>query len=363
MGRKRRYHKDRPDNVKVWRDTESGQSFYKYVFPDGRTRGLGSDRAQAFSVADALNTHFEADKVKQALKPRASRQNPKFGDAVELFIEKWLRHKKYSKRTRSEKRIKLDSYKRQWLNKTVREFEVTDLSNFLNDTPPNSYPKHRTLLVHLFQFFTSQGWIEENQAERTMFCAETPEKVRQRMDEAGFWKIYDANTTPAWLKRAMRMGLYTLQRNGDLVAMKRSDVVEDRAIRVLQRKSRNYKDPVFIEIQLEGDALATLKECLKSDIPCPYLIHYRPLRMTSRKKMSRLHPFQVTEGKLSEAFSRARDACGAYAELKPRQRPSFHEIRSLGEKLYKDRGFSSEYVMALAGWADGEHDAALRARA
>lgn len=371
VGQRRRYHTERPDNIKIWRSCE-GVTYFKYVFPDGKTKGLGSDQAQAFAVADALNAHFKADAVAKALKPRRSARNPLIADAISAFQSSWVKKKTYSDRSRSEIRIRLEGYKKSWDGLTVQEVELGDLADLLNECTPNTYPKHRTQLTQLWQYFASQGWAPTNIAMQTMPPAETPTKVRRRHDAEQFWQIHNAETTPTWLKQAMRLGLYTLQRESDLVGMQRAHVKDNCAIRVAQAKTLNYKEPVVLNIVLEGEALETLRECLASDIPCPNLIHRRPQRMTARKKQSKTHPFAVTAKYLSKAFTKARDACGAYADLAPEERPTFHEIRSLGEWLYLEQGFSKEYVMALGGWADermlthysiGHGDAAKTVRA
>jgi integrase len=42
-----------------------------------------------------------------------------------------------------------------------------------------------------------------------------------------------------------------------------------------------------------------------------------------------------------------RDLVPEIAKLKPEQRPTFHEIRSLGGHLYLHAGFTEEYVQTL----------------
>lgn len=40
--------------------------------------------------------------------------------------------------------------------------------------------------------------------------------------------------------------------------------------RILQRKIRNYKTPVYIDIQMGDEPKAAVNACLRSEIPCPY---------------------------------------------------------------------------------------------
>ena len=80
---------------------------------------------------------------------------------------------------------------------------------------------------------------ERNCAELTLQKKEQ-EKVRQRHTVEGVQKILDAETTPAWLKRAIRLALLSLQRREDLVTWERAAVDMSRnVIRVSPGKTEN----------------------------------------------------------------------------------------------------------------------------
>ena len=76
--------------------------------------------------------------------------------------------------------------------------------------------------------------------------------------------------------------------------------------------------------------------------------------MTKQIREAKLHPFVVTDDFLTKEFAKYRDEAGAYDDMEPEERPSFHDLRALGSHLYEQAGYSEEYIMALTGHATKE---------
>ena len=47
-----------------------------------------------------------------------------------------------------------------------------------------------------------------------------------------------------------------------------------------------------------------------------------------------------------------RDEVGLFDHLEPHRRPTFHEIRSLGSRLYGEQGFPKSYISKLMTHSD-----------
>ena len=88
---------------------------------------------------------------------------------------------------------------------------------------------------------------------------------------------------------------------------------------------------------------------MKSEIHCPYLIHYHPKRITKEIREAKNHPFSVTDEHLTKQFTKYRDLSGAYDHIPKSKRPTFHDIRAFGSWLYQGTGYSQEYIQALTG--------------
>lgn len=353
MGRKRggRFS-DRPRNVQL--STKAGTTYFQYQFPDGRRASLGADRADAYAKADALNGHFATQRVciESLIAPRpalATARNPQLRTLVQDFERHVLKSKRLADRTREEVKFKLEHYLRLWPDSTVLDFDTLKIAGFLNTLTTAAYIKHRKLLLDLFQFAGHQGYVQVNPVAVTIAKREDP-KVRLHHTEEGFQQIRAA--APAWLAAAMDLAVFSLQRADDLVCLTRSAVdLDANTLTVLQRKTRNYKNPVYLEIVMGDDLRAAVEACHRTGIPCPYLVHTRPLRMTQAAREAKPHPFAVTRPHLSKEFTRIRDKAGAYADLTPEERPTFHELRSLGMHRYEKVGFERSYIMALSGHA------------
>lgn len=353
--RRNRKNLDLPGNVKVDTKKETGVSYYTYLFPDGSRAPLGSDREAAKAAANALNVKFTqaGDLVERVLGKQhaaVSRpDNPLLPELVDQFEKHWLTPRKMSDRTKDEIRYKLKAYKKEWPNRTTRSFTTLDIATFLNERPNNAYVKHRALLIELFGFSCHQGYRPDNPAAVTMKKKQS-DKVRQRHTWEGYQAVYAV--APPWLQRAMNIALRSLQRRSDLTGLHRTQVdLERNIITILQEKTRNYANPVYIEIEMGPELRADVEACIRSDIPCPYLIHTRPYRMSQKIREAKPHPFAVTPEHLSKQFAHYRDLSGVYDHLQPEERPTLHEIRALGVWLYEKAGYPKEYIMALSGHA------------
>ena len=79
--------------------------------------------------------------------------------------------------------------------------------------------------------------------------------------------------------------------------------------------------------------------------PILFIVFLKEERYQKKKK----HFTQILPDYLSGAFAEARDKTNLFEHMPIRQRPTFHEIRSLGIKLYEDLGIDAQ---KLAGHTD-----------
>ena len=209
-------------------------------------------------------------------------------------------------------------------------------------------------MIQIFAFAVAKGLAERNVAELTLIKKEA-EKKRQRHTLTGLMTIVDADTTPIWLKRAIRLALASLQRRDDIVSWLKSSVdLENNTIKVSPGKTQGYDNPIHLQIKVGKALREVVSECLRSPVASPYLIHYRPKARRREQIAAKDHWTSVTPNYLSNEFSKARDAAHAYDYIPATERPTFHELRALGAWLYEQQNFPQEYIQALMGHADAK---------
>ncbi len=329
---------------------------YYYKKPDGKMVFLSKDRAESIEAAIDLNRVFRdsasiVDRITNAQrKPTVPLDN--INNLIDEFEREFIPEKKYSRKTLEGKLLLLRKHREVFGDESTSEITTRTIVLFLNTLSTDPYIKHRVILKDLFTFAIHQGYRETNPVLVTMAKA-APKRKRKKHTLEG-WNMIRVHA-PEWLQRAMDIALLSLQRRSDLVSIHRNQVdLNQGTIKILQEKTRNYKKPVYIEITMGNELSDAVKRCYKTGIPCPFLIHYKPLKMSRADQDAKEHPFSVTSSHLSKTFSKVRDECGAYDHIPKGIRPSFHDARGLGAYLYEKAGFPSEYIQSLTGHASKE---------
>jgi len=320
----------------------------------GKRTSINKTLAEAIRLAKSANAKLAPLMVEDGalLAMLTGEKAPTFLALLERFEEEWLPTRNYAQSSLDEIGFKVARYKKELGHLMVGQLDVLAVAEYLDKFENNAYTKHRGLLVNVFAFAVAKGQAERNVAEMTLVKKEG-EKVRQRHTLEGLMQVINGPKTPEWLSRAIRLALLSLQRREDIVTWPRSAVdVEKNTIKISPGKTQGYDTPVHLEIVM-GEALrGVVLECLRSTIASPFLVHYKPRARRREQIEAKAHWTAVTPDYLSKEFTKARDAAGAYEQMPPAQRPTFHEIRALGSWLYEQQRFEEGYVQALLGHAD-----------
>lgn len=345
-------NQDLPPFVSV-NKKDNGTTYFRYLMPDGTRVSLGTDKSEAVLTALTLNAELARNPAllsrilnKRDKKEQENNPIPFFEWARKEFAKRLLTMK-YADSVRNNQRQMLNRYGKLWDEKRINDITHLDVTAFMNTLPPHAYVKHKAFMEDLWQFFLHQGWTKENHPANTMEAI-IPEKDRLPISHDQLMAI--RAISPDYLVRAIDVALHSLQRRGDIVKLHRTMInILNNTLTVYQGKSQNYAKPIWIEIDMHPELRDAVIACLTDPLAfrCPYLMHYQP-KLINKQVQSKVHFMAMTPNWLSNEFAEYRDKSGLFDHLEAKQKPTFHEIRALGEFMVKEK-YGKEYAKALAG--------------
>lgn len=340
-------------NIKVHR--KSGKDYFYYIMPDGTLEPLiHNDEAASIQAAIALNNALRpsGNIVDRILNrpPRQELKNPPLSHVIKEFECEWLEKQGFSIKYLAARRSKLRQYERHWPTTMIGDVDTFEAAQFLKPLTPEAARQHHSLLKQLYQYAASNGY----ETQRPMVDIERKkQQKRQRARHTWEGHIATYEASPPWLKIAIDAALKSLQRRSDLVGIDidRDIDLKNRTIRILQHKTLNYDEPVYINIAMGQELYDCVLASRFSGINCPMLIHHKQ-RITRSASKNKPHPFAVTSDYLTRAYSKVRDEVGIYNHLDKAKRPGLHSLRALGIFAYSKAGYPDPYILALSGHAD-----------
>lgn len=136
-----------------------------------------------------------------------------------------------------------------------------------------------------------------------------------------------------WFAYSLRLALVCAQRRADLVKMDEEHVWDDH-LHVIQQKTG---ERVALPLELRCDALGLTL----GDVILEGRTYQLPGRLLLRKRTGQ----PLGAAALTAAFTRARDAVFTRETWPGQTPPTFHEIRSLSERLYRAQGINTKVLL------------------
>ena len=314
---------------------------YRYKHPvTGKYHYLSRDRAECIAAAKKLNAMLlpSNDLVSRVVAPSLL-----FDKLIALYKENELAHRNLAEKTQTIYNHALRRLDEQFGQRDVTELTVRDLASGVDELTSGGRMRnqYRSLLIELFQYARAEGWREDNPADALRIAKTT--RQRARFTWAGFVAVYRA--APPWLRVAMGIALYSLQREGDVLSF---EYPRDGVWRFEQEKTGTP-----LEITIEG-GLARAIERSRDDVVSPLVVHRLPEKARPRhmRAKKRTHHTQVLKDQLIREFAKVRRASGFYDGVA--NPPTFHEIRSLGAHLMSEAGHDETVIQLLLGHQDVE---------
>lgn len=325
----------------------SRPGYWRYVRPDGSSRCFSEhDVKRANEIADANN-------AKRTLPPDS------LTTAVEQYIlhrekldkdllnkDSW-RNRKYALRAFGNEietpvyRISRDEIKSWWEGLTyyqqkLRKSECRRLWGWMMGEGLSPLP---------YNPFTTDTSMP------MLMNSGVPEKARQRLTRDDFWAIYASAQELGYegLQIAMGLSLTTFMREGDICSLKLCTNLESDLLKLVVGKSLAQRGSIHAarlqwdigNHRLVKSLLAKSRELGLKNYRCPFVISHKPIQR--RPSKTKEHSCQILPRRLIAQFAEARDHAGMNS-AKPGCAPTFHEVRSLADKLAKEAGYDIKAI-------------------
>lgn len=347
---RKRGNRDLPQGL--YAENRGGVVYYVYRHPKtGKRHGMGTNRTQAILATQQLNSMLitPTDLVDTVL----GRSNL-FAAWLDRYVEIRLSEKKLSEKTVTQLKHDVKTMRAALGAIPVGDITVFHCSEYLDQWlsagKRRMAGRMRSSLIKAFEYAAAHGLVDSNPADKTLPI--TVQVKRRRLTKEQFDAIY-ALAAPH-IQNAMMLALITLQRREDIAAMKFSDV-KDGHLYVAQQKTGKDKRgrradstnaAAHLMIEVTPQLQRVISQCRKTGIVSRYIIHQLYRRRAGGVNRHEINPGDpLREDNLTRAFGVARDNTGLFDGIPVIERPTFHEIRSLGAKLYRDQGINPQALL------------------
>lgn len=353
MAARPRTHNISIPNLYCKLDKRTEKVYWQYKHPiSGRFHSLGTDEAEARQVASEANSIIAEQRTRQILsvneKIARMRESREF-ITVTTWLDRYLAIQQERLETGD---IKLNSVKQKkkpvellrqhsgmMYLKDITTLEIAEVVDMVKAQGYNRMAQVvRTTLIDVFKEAQHAGHVPPgyNPAQATRQPRNRVIRERLSLEE---WKaIYAAaERHPPYLQCAMLLAVVTGQRIGDISRMKFTDIWDD----MLHVEQEKTGAKVALPLSLRCEALnISLREIVakcRDAVVSKYLVHFR--HSTSQATRGD----KVSASSITTTFKKARNRSGlSWPEGKA---PTFHEQRSLSERLYEVQGIDTQKLL------------------
>lgn len=325
--------------------------YWRYKHPvTGKFHALGTNEAEAIAIATEANTRLAEQRTRQILAI-SDRIATSKGKAITTST--WLdRYQAIQDDRLKSGDIRLNTYKQKAKPvsllreragmKLISAVDVRDIAQLLDEYIAAGQPRMaqvvRSVLIDVFK--EAQHYGEVPPGYNPALATKQPRRkiTRQRLSLEEWQKIFDiADATHRYMGNAMLLAWVTGQRLGDISKMKFSDIWEDHLHVIQEKTGSKIAIPLSLRLNAINWSLRDVVARCRDYAVSPYLVHF--FRSTSQAERGA----QVKSNTLTMNFSKARDLAGIdWGDGSP---ATFHEQRSLSERLYKEQGLDTQKLL------------------
>ncbi|MHA0915322.1 phage integrase Arm DNA-binding domain-containing protein [Kosakonia cowanii] len=325
--------------------------YWRYKHPiTGKFHALGTDEAEAIAIATEANTRLAEQRSRQLIAISDKIATSK-GKAITAHT--WLdRYWKIQSERLESGDIKLNTYKQKAKpvallrervgTKSISSVNVRDIAEILESYVAEGQPRMaqviRSVLIDVFK--EAQHYGEVPPGYNPALATKQPRRriTRQRLSLDEWQKIFAiADTRHQYMGNAMLLALVTGQRLGDISNMKFTDIWDDHLHVVQEKTGSKLAIPLSLRLNAINWSLREVVARCRDYAVSQYLVHF--FRATSQAERGA----QVKSNTITMNFSKARDKANIdWGDGSP---ATFHEQRSLAERLYEVQGINTQKLL------------------
>lgn len=353
MAARPRSHKISIPNLYCKLDKRTGRIYWQYKHPlSGRFHSLGTDENEAKQVATEANTIIAEQRTRQILSvnERLSRMK---GQRSDITVSAWLdKYESVQEERLLHNELKPNSYRQkakpirlfrehcgmQYL-KDITALDIAEITDAVKSEGHNRMAQIvRMVIIDIFKEAQHAGHVPPGYNPALATKQPRNKITRQRLSLEEWKTIYEyAEHQQPYLQCGMLLAIVTGQRIGDICNMKFSDIWDDMLHIVQEKTGTRLAIPLSLRNEVLDISLRDVVSKCRDAVVSKYLVHFR--HTTSQANRGD----QVSTKTLTSTFKKARDkGCLAWDEGTA---PTFHEQRSLSERLYREQGLDTQKLL------------------
>lgn len=325
--------------------------YWRYKHPiTGKFHSLGTDEAEATAIAIEANKRLAEQQTRQimAITDRISTSSGK-SISTNTWLERYwkiqqerLKSGDIKENTIKQKAKPVSLLKERVGIKLISAVNVRDVAQILDEYLAEGQPRMaqviRSVLIDVFK--EAQHAEEVPPGYNPALATKQPRRkiTRQRLILEEWQKIFDiAFENHKYMGNAMLLAIVTGQRPGDISRMKFSDIWDEHLHVEQEKTGSKIAIPLALRCNAINWSLRDVISRCRDYAVSPYLVHF--FRTTSQAERGA----QVKPRTLTMNFSKARD--NADIDWGQGTPATFHEQRSLSERLYKAQGINTKDLL------------------
>jgi integrase len=354
MARPREHNVDIPNLYRKF-DKRNGKVYWQYFNQlDGKFASMGCDEILAKTAALELNRVIAQKQVEHAFSlvdsilgcDKADSQKLRLHDWIDKYLDlldRRLERKELALKTinsrKSSANLLRDKTSNMYLENVGAREMAAILDSYKDEDKNRTASIHRSNWVDLFKEAQYAGEVipgfNPALATRQVSC----EVLRSRLYVDQWHQIFEeAKNCPHYACCSLLLALVTGQRVGDIAKMKFSDVWDEYLHIEQEKTGRKIALPLTLYCDAVSMDLGQVIEYCRDKTLSHYLVHH-----TTSQRRSKIGG-AVNKVTLSKVFSKLRDQIGIVPD-EGRTPSTFHEQRSLSERLYRKQGIDTQILL------------------